>query len=281
MAAVIEPTLRYHESGITGSGPGLWYGSDAVDGDRADWLRAPVGSIYIKKTSTTAATLYFKAAKNGADDDWIPAAGSAANGSLINGIGSTSDPLTTSTANKNFLGYWVESTATTDGSDTRGMYLRLYLSAETTGGGESLRAYTTVNAAVGTAHGAHISLNFGTSGAVSGQAIAVRSTLHLKAGTATGTVAPLQAELYLDAATSAPPANSHGLIRAIVAGDVTNIAAVKNLLLVEGVKVTAASSATDNMVVTGCADATSTVRIKIRINGTDYWLLANASAPSA
>ena len=280
MAAVIEPTLRFHESGITGAGPASWYGSDAVDGDRADWLKAPVGSIYIKKTSTTAATMYFKTAANAADNDWVPAVGSAANGALISGIGTTSVPLTTATANKNFLGYWVQSTATTAGSDTRAAYLRLYLSGATTGGGEALRAYTTVNAAIGTAHGAHVSLNFGTSGAVSGQAIAVRSTLHLKAGTATGTLAPLQAELYLDAATSAPSA-AHGLIRAIVAGDATNVATVKNLLLIEGVKATAASSGVADMVTTGCTDATSTVRIKVNINGTDYWLLANATAPSA
>lgn len=279
MAMVVEPVLRYHESGITGAGPGVWYGSDAVDGDRADWLRAPLGSLYFRKSST-GATLYLKSAKAGADDDWVPVAGSVANGSLINGIGSTSDPLTTSTANKNFLGYWVESTATTDGSDTRAMYLRLYLNGATTGGGESLRAFTTVGASIGTAHGAHVSLSFGASGAVSGQGIALRSTLHLKAGTATGTLAPLQAEIYLDAATSAP-STAHSLIRAIVAGDATNKAAVTNFLSLEGVQASAASSSVAHIVTTGAADETSNTRIKVLINGTAYWLLATSAAPSA
>jgi hypothetical protein len=66
-----------------------------------------------------------------------------------------------------------------------------------------------------------------------------------------------------------------------VAGDATNKATVKYLLRMEGVQSTAASSGVADMVTTGCADATSTVRIKVNINGTDYWLLANASAPSA
>lgn len=69
MAAVIEPTLRYHESGITGAGPAIWYGNDAVDGDRADWLKAPIGSLYCKK-STTSAFWYQKVKADGADNDW-------------------------------------------------------------------------------------------------------------------------------------------------------------------------------------------------------------------
>lgn len=280
MAAVIEPTLRFHESGVTGAGPGLWYGPDAPNGDFGDWLRAPVGSIYFYKTSGTAATVYAKTAAAGADADWVAIAGTAANGALIAGLGTSAAPISTASANKNFLQYYVASTATTAGSDTRAAYIRLYLNGATTGGGDALRAFTTVGAAVGTAHGAHTSLSFGASGSVTGQAIASRNTLHLKAGTATGTLAPLQGEIYLDAATSAP-SSAHGLLRLNVGGDATNKAAVTNLLYVDGVQASAASSSTAHMVTTGAADSTSDVEIRVVINGTAYWLLATATAPAA
>jgi hypothetical protein len=202
------------------------------------------------------------------------------NAAIVQGVGTAAAPFVITEANKNAIGYWISSVATTAGSDTRAAYFRLYLNGATTGGGDALRAFNTVNAAIGTAHGAHISVSFGASGAVSGQASAVRGTLQLKAGTATGTLAAVQGEIWLDAATSAPSA-AHGIFRGTVAGDATNVASVKNLLMVDGVKVTAASSGVADMVTTGCADATSTVRIKVLINGTSYWLLANAGAPSA
>lgn len=208
----------------------------------------------------------------------------ASNNSAIllgGGTGTEGTRCTTALANKNFLEFRCETTTTTAGSDTRALYLRLYINGISSGGGEAARIFTTVEKAIGTAHGAHTSLSFGASGACSGQAIASRNTLHLKTGTATGTVAALQGEIWLDAADSAPPANSHGILRLILGGNTTNIAAVKNLLLVEGVKATAASSGVTDMVTTGCADSTSDTEIRVRINGTDYWLLATASAPSA
>ena len=281
MAAVIEPTLRFHESGVTGAGPGLWYGPDAPNGDAADWLRAPVGSIYFYKPSGSAATAYVKTANNAADADWVSVAGTAANGALIGGLGTSAAPISTASANKNFLQYYVASTATTAGSDTRAAYLRLYLNGATTGGGDALRAFTTVGAAVGTAHGAHISLSHGASGSLSGAGDAVRATLQLKAGVATGTLSALHGEIWLDTATSEPPASSHGILRLGVGGDVTKVATVTNLLLVDGVQVSAASSSVAHMVTTGAADSTSDTEIRISINGTSYWLLATATPPAA
>ena len=76
MTALIRPRLRYHDDGIDGTGPGLWYGKDAPNGAAAEWLRAPVGSFYFHQASTTAATAYVKTAATGADADWIPLAGS-------------------------------------------------------------------------------------------------------------------------------------------------------------------------------------------------------------
>lgn len=208
----------------------------------------------------------------------------AANNSAIllgGGTGTALTRCTTALPNKNFIEFRTETTTTTAGSDTRALYLRLYINGISSGGGEAARIFTTVEKAIGTAHGAHTSLNFGASGACSGQAIASRNTLHLKSGANTGTVAALQGEIYLDADDSAPPSGSHGILRLLCAGDATNVAAVKNLILVEGVKATAASSGVADMVTTGCADSASDTEIKVRINGTDYWLLATATQPSS
>lgn len=202
------------------------------------------------------------------------------NSSLFLGRGSTTQPFSNGEAGKNFIGNWFATTATAAGSDTRGDYLRLYFNGATTGGGDVRRTFGTINAAVGTVHGMHTSLSFGASGSVSEQAIVSRNTLQLKAGTATGTLAPVQSEFWLDAATSAP-STAHSFFRAVVGGDATNKATIKNLFSIEGAKATAASSGVADIVTTGAADSPSTTKIRILIDGTPYWLLATATPPSA
>jgi len=105
---------------------------------------------------------------------------------LLHGSGLSSDPTTTATADKNFLGYWTKSTAAT--GDCRGMYLRTYFGGA--GSGEALRAYATISfagaAAVGgTINGAHVSLSINDGATVSGQASAARFTLDYAAATRT------------------------------------------------------------------------------------------------
>jgi hypothetical protein len=155
-----------------------------------------------------------------------------ANTAILLGGGTGGAPATTDTANLNFVEFRGSSTATTAGSDTRCAYLRLYLDGATTGGGDAVRAFATVNAAVGTAHGAHISASFGASGAVSGQAVAMRSTLHIpdKAVT-TGTQAACQGEIFADGDSSDISGISHGLFRGVVGGDSTGAATVSTFLL--------------------------------------------------
>jgi hypothetical protein len=120
---------------------------------------------------------------------------------LLFGIGTAADPATTSTASKKFIEFRTESSATS--GDSRLAYLRHYLSGAG-GGGEALRAFTTVNDVAGaTAHGAHISLNFGTSGTLTGLGVAGRNTLHIPDdGTQAGTLAAIQAEIYSDGTNS-------------------------------------------------------------------------------
>jgi len=191
------------------------------------------------------------------------------------GAGTADFPLTTDLPDKNHVEFRFENTATS--GDNRGIYLRFYLNGAG-GGGEALRAFTTVEKACGTAHGAHLSLNYGDSGSLSGLGVAARATLHLPSGTATGTLAPVQSEFWLEADDSAPPA-AHGLFRGVVDGDTTNKASVKNLLMLAGVQVTDGDSGVADMVTTGCEDAVSDARIKISVNGTPMWLLVDTTVP--
>lgn len=120
---------------------------------------------------------------------------------LVLSGGTAASPMTTSTADKNMLDFRLENSATS--GDNRGLYLRFYLSGAG-GGGEAARLFTTVNnVAAGTAHGAHISLNFGSSGTITGLGVAGRNTLHIpNDGTQAGTLAALQAEIYSDGSLS-------------------------------------------------------------------------------
>jgi len=141
---------------------------------------------------------------------------------LLIAFGTSTNRVKTALADTRFLDFNLENSATS--GDNRGMYLRLYLSGAG-GGGEALRVFTTVeNVAAGTAHGAHISINFGTSGTVTGQAIALRSTIHMPETAlpaSNHTYAALQAEIYSDAATSDPSGNLLSAIRVVNGGNAT------------------------------------------------------------
>ena len=133
--------------------------------------------------------------------------GQVATAALAFGGGTSAAPLTTSTADKNFIGYWTESTATS--GDSRGAYLRHYFSGAG-GSGEALRAFGTVNnvtaATGGTVNGAHISLSIsGASGAVSGAGNALRATLGIGASCAPGgTLSALQLDSDFDNTGTVP-----------------------------------------------------------------------------
>lgn len=125
---------------------------------------------------------------------------------LLHGIGTTTTRARTATANLNFMGYWVDSTATS--GDCRGLYLRLYISGAG-GSGEAARLYTTVNevaAAVGgTVNGAHISLSITANGSVSGAGNALRATLDFAAAANPGgTLAVAQLDSNFGAAATVP-----------------------------------------------------------------------------
>jgi hypothetical protein len=182
---------------------------------------------------------------------------------LYMGAGNASTPVASTVADTHFMDFrWKGAMAS---GDNRGIYNRLYLTS--TGGGESFRTMTSVNASVGTAHGAHISLGFGASGYVSGQGIASRNTLHV-ANTATGTLAATQAELYFDSASGTVASAAHSCLRLLVDGDGTGKATHRNWMSLEGAN--AAS------VVAGTVGGTAK-GVRILIDGVTHYLTAGTT----
>jgi hypothetical protein len=89
------------------------------------------------------------------------------------------------------------TTATNTTGDHRGIYARTNFTGAG-GSGETLRAFTTVAAAVatgGTVNGAHISMSVNTGGSISGAGNALRATLGIAASVSPGgTLAALQVD---------------------------------------------------------------------------------------
>ena len=200
------------------------------------------------------------------------------NDALVLACGNATTPETTSVANSNFVEMRCETTATTASSDTRLAYLRMYFAGATTGGGETLRVFSTVEAACGTVRGAHISLNWGASGSVSGLGTAITATLHCpNTGVMTGNVAALEAQAYMDSGDDddVTVPTEHGLIRCTISGDAGTVASFKNILHVDvaaacvGNK--AAALAVCNADVTGDGGAAA-AGLQVRVEGTQYWI---------
>ena len=202
--------------------------------------------------------------------------GGGANSALVFGAGTAALPATSATAGAIFLEFRTKATAAS--GDARGIYNRLYISGAG-GGGEALRNFTTVdNVAAATAHGSHTSISFGTTGTVTGQAIASRNTLHLKNEALTGNVtyAALQAEIYSDGASSDPGGSTKlSYLRCVNDGHADGIADVDDdVNLIEIIGHTIASG---NMVVADVDESKMSHKIRINIGGTTYYLMACAT----
>jgi fibronectin-binding autotransporter adhesin len=191
-------------------------------------------------------------------------------------IGLTAAQLTLATASQCAIKAYVTTTATS--GDNRLAYLR-YAITGTGGGGECLRALTSLTAAVGTARGAHISLVPSGSGAVSGQGAALCATLHFSdAGLTTGWLGALQAQIYPEAGgTNGAIHANHGLLWLdVVSGsDDTQAAKILNAMLVTTATTNIGNKAAALMIsnadVTGAGGASSG-GIAINVNGTRKWL---------
>lgn len=188
--------------------------------------------------------------------------------------GTSGARVTEDTADMKFMAAYFDNGATS--GDNRGFYLRLYLTGAG-GGGEALRVFTDVEDVAGaTAHGAHISLKFGTTGSITGQGIASRNTLHIpSAAMSGGTYAPLQAEIWSDGASSdAAGVTDLSFIRVVNGGNATGITNMDDDAAL--ISYTGGSIASGNLVQT-CNDTASSHGIRVKMNGTVMYLLANTT----
>jgi hypothetical protein len=184
--------------------------------------------------------------------------------SSLNGFigGTVTSPITVTTA-QNISSSYATSSATT--GDTRLSYNKLTFTS--TGSGETLRALSVVTgtgaATAGTINGAHISLEVdGASATISGAANAIRATLGGTDATPGGTLAVLQLDTNYTVNATLPATAS--FIRVSDSG--TNTGEIPKLLNIEtGPAATLFTAATSSSTLAG--------GIKIRIAGTDYFLL--------
>lgn len=196
--------------------------------------------------------------------------GNVNSGALLHGGGTATYPLVNSTSDAKFMSYYLKSSATSGTS--RGMYLKLFLTANA--GGEAIRAFTQVesNTPADTVNGAHLSLGFGASaGTVTGLGTGARMTLHIpdRAITA-GTLAGGQSEVYMDGTSSSPTATTLALHRFIVdGGDAT--AQNKLTHVLDFVNLGSAVFANQS------SWSVSKV-LKIKVNGTNYYLPLSTAA---
>jgi len=200
------------------------------------------------------------------------------NASLLFGSGTSSSRFAVTDANKNFIEFRFENAATS--GDNRGIYNRLYLTGAG-GGGESLRAFTTVeDVAAGTAHGAHISLNFGTSGTVTGQGIAGRFTLHMPttALTSNVTMSAVQAEIWSDGSTSDPGGSTIlSFFRAVNGGHANGKADVDDdaaLIELNGFTLGSGNLVSANTASKTTLDFTNWVTLRVLIGSTMHYIPA-------
>jgi len=152
-----------------------------------------------------------------------------ANASLLFGAGTSTNKFANADANIKFMEFRFESSA--GSGDNRGIYNRLYLSCAC-GGGEAFRNFTTVNnVAAGSVHGMHNSLNFASTGTVTGQGIAARNTLQLPnvALTSNVTLSAVQAEIWSDGSDTDPGGSTKlSFFRVAVGGHADGIADVED-----------------------------------------------------
>jgi hypothetical protein len=208
----------------------------------------------------------------------------AADTTLLFGAGNSTNYLESSeygTGNvAAFLEFRLKHTGATAGGTERGMYLRLKLSPATSTAvtGEALRAYTNVDdVAVETAHGAHISLDFGTSGSITGLGAACRATLHVPATSGSaGTYYGGMSEIWFDAAGSTMAGYTKSAIHCFnIGGDTTNDDTVRYVFDFPNLS---SGTTTATHIKTDMHASAATDGLSVCINGTQYWIMLSSSA---
>jgi len=190
-------------------------------------------------------------------------------------FGTSAARIVEDTADMKFVAMYFDNGATS--GDNRGIYLRQYLTGAG-GGGEALRVFTTVeNVAAGTAHGAHISLNFGATGTVTGTGIAMRGTLHLPdvALASNVTMTAVQAEIYSDGSASDPGGGTIlSYFRAVNGGHANGISDVDDDAVFFDIQgLTSGSGSTFQSGLTAATvNAATTAVLKCLVGSTTYYI---------
>lgn len=202
----------------------------------------------------------------------IGSAAASASG-LLMGIGTNAAPALSSTADDKFIEIRAKTTATS--GDNRLQYFR-YDIGGAGASGECIRAFTDLTAAVGSsAHGAHISLQAGATGYVTGLGVGMRGQLYIKneAVYSGGTYYANQSEVYSEGASSSLAAVTKHAIHSFAAtGNSTGMATVLNCFAIDG---TSAADATKMISSVSLAELPSnTVGVAALINGTRYYIPA-------
>jgi len=190
------------------------------------------------------------------------------------GMGSSASPESNGTAGHKFIQYYTKSTATS--GDNRSIYNRYDIDGAGASG-ESLRSLTDLGAAASTARGAHISLQAGATGYVTGLGAGVDAQLYLKNEVlAGGTYAGQNIEIYSEGSTTAVSAvTSMSFLRCVLGGDSTGAGRVEdkaNLITITG-----GSNGSGNIVGAQGNEPTwssNTYLIRCSINGVSMGLVA-------
>jgi len=199
--------------------------------------------------------------------------GATATTGLLAGAGADGTNITNAVADKRFLQFYCETSATS--GDNRLLYASYTMSgANASAGGECLRARTVLTAACGTVRGAHLTLESSGDGAVSGLGTAITGTLFLgTAAFSTGTVACVEANPWFTD-VNGPPA-VHSGFRLALGGDTTGQALFLNFGEISGdagiVGNKAAQLLVSNADVTGAGGA-SAYGFRMLVQGTPYWV---------
>jgi len=197
----------------------------------------------------------------------------AESGALLFGLGTSTTTAKTGTADKKFISFYTENSATS--GDNRGIYNRLYLSGAG-GGGESLRSSTEISGvAAGTAHGAHLSLGTGESttvGTVTGLGVAVRATLGLASGAVSGgTYASIMPEIYSFGASTTVTMTELSFIRCVLGGNSTGRGKIDDKAFL--LTLTGGANGTDNIVEAATEEAKYAYGARCSINGTTMYMM--------
>jgi len=151
---------------------------------------------------------------------------------LLGGRGSAAAPASSAVADKNFLAYWTQSTATS--GDSRGLYWRHYLGGTiaATGFGDAIRAFCDVTGTgYSYASGLHATMQVNTGATVTGSGAGLRATL--AAISATRTLAGALSSLHLcsDIGANNTMPTVHGFLRCTDDGAVriSNLAVIPNV----------------------------------------------------